>query len=786
MRKIRGILTLMAALLLLSGSDVYAKNTSEESFLIKDALNDDPLAGRAKGELAEGFYDDTETYALPGGYVHNPKFNGYNILNGIDVSVYQGNIDWNAVKAEGIDFAIIRVGYRGYAAVGNMREDANYRRNIQGALDAGLKVGVYMFSQATNTQEAIEEANFMLSRISGYDISFPVVMDFEYASTSSGEGGRLYNANLSREEATTVCKAFASTVRNAGYRPMIYANKYMLRNRLNAGELSAVADIWLANYTSQTDYEGEYSCWQYTSSGYLNGISGRVDLDFWYEKPSTTYKGKDYSAVYNYEYYISHHADMYQLYRNNPGGAIEHFVEHGMAEGRQASEEFNVYTYKNRYTDLRNGYGSDLKGYYLHYIDYGKKEGRSGSGTSPMVGNATIYKGVDYSAVYNFPYYMAHHDDLRAVYANDDVAALEHFVEHGMAEGRQASEEFNVYSYKNRYADLRNGYRDDIKAYYMHYVNYGKEEGRIATGTDTLVGYVTVYDGIDYSPVYNFNYYMENHADLKAVYGNDDLEALKHFVEHGMAEGRQASEEFNVNTYRNRYADLRKGYGRDLKGYYLHYVLYGKAEGRNGSGTSAIMDSETVYNGIDYSSVYNYEYYITHYQDMYELYAYDEAGALKHFVEHGMLESWRRGNEEFNVEAYRKRYDDLAYGYGDDIKGYYMHYVEHGKAEGRNGGDIQNDGITYEGVNYSAVYDFKYYMEHHADLNAVYGNDPIGALEHFVNHGMAEGRQASENFNVEAYRNRYEDLAYGYGDDLEGYYLHYVQHGVAEGRNGRA
>lgn len=792
MRKFGSILVLlMVAMLLLQERAVYAQDTAIDSFLIEKAISDDPLAGRAEGEVVEGFYDDESIgcpswrmRSIPSGYTHNARFDGYNILNGIDVSVYQGDINWNAVKAEGIDFVIVRVGYRGYGDAGTMREDANFRRNIEGALAAGLKVGVYMFSQAITTQEAVEEANFLLSRISGYNITFPVVMDFEYASTSSGEGGRLYNANLSRQQATEVCKGFCYTVSNAGYTPMVYANKSMLRNHLNASEISAIADIWLANYATQTDYEGEFKCWQYTSGGYVNGISGRVDMDFWYELPSTKYNGKDYSAVYDFEYYISHYDDMYDLYRNNPDGAIEHFVEHGMSEGRQASEEFNVYTYRNRYADLRSGYGSDLKGYYLHYIDYGKSEERSGTGTAYVTETVTVYKGVDYSAVYDLAYYMAHHDDLRAVYANDDYAALEHFVEHGMAEGRQASEEFNVYSYKNRYADLRSGYRNDLKGYYMHYVNYGKAEGRIGTGADTMMGYTTVYQGIDYASVYDFDYYMANHEDLRNVYSDDDYAALEHFVEHGMSEGRQASEEFNVYTYRNRYADLRKGYGSDLKGCYMHYVMYGKQEGRSGAGFSFIIDSDTVYEGVDYSSVYNYEYYITHYDDMYQLYVYDEAGALQHFVEHGMAEG-RRANEEFNVYAYMNRYEDLRYGYSDDLKGYFMHYVEHGKAEGRYGGDVRNDGISYEGIDYSAVYNFEYYMAYHADLNFVYGNDPIAALEHFVNHGMAEGRQANESFNVYAYRNRYEDLHYGYGEDLKGYYMHYVEHGEAEGRSGR-
>lgn len=115
------------------------------------------------------------------GYTHNAKFNGRTVRNGIDVSYYQGSIDWNAVKNSGIDFVFVRVGYRGYSN-GALKEDPNAAANINGALTAGLKVGVYMFSQAVNADEAAEEARFALSKISGYNITMPVVMDFEFIS----------------------------------------------------------------------------------------------------------------------------------------------------------------------------------------------------------------------------------------------------------------------------------------------------------------------------------------------------------------------------------------------------------------------------------------------------------------------------------------------------------------------------------------------------------------------------------------------------------------------------
>ncbi len=652
--------------------------------------NDDPLAGRQEGDILEGFYD-VESGAHNGislfsrsGYTHASKFDGYEILRGIDVSVWQGTINWNAVKASGVDFVIIRVGYRGYGESSTLKEDSNFRTNIQGALDADLDVGVYIYSQAITTSEAIEEAEYVLSRIEGYNITYPVVIDYEYASVNGSAGGRLYDAHLSRQTATDVCNAFCDRVANEGYRPMVYANKSMLSNNLYASQISSKYDIWLANYTTETDYEGDYTCWQYTSSGYVDGISGRVDMDFWYEKQNV-YKGVDYSDVYDFDYYISHNNDVKALYGNNKLSALKHFVENGMSEGRQAKESFNVNTYKNRYADLRAIYGNDLKSYYLHYINYGKAEGRSGAGTIETAAT-TVYKGVDYAAVYDYNYYIANNLDVKAVYADNPDGALKHFVENGMSEGRQAKEDFNVYTYRNRYSDLRSAFGKDLKSYYLHYINYGKSEKRSGAGTAEEVP-TTVYNGVDYAAVYDYKYYIANNEDVKSVYANDSDGALKHFVENGMSEARQAKEDFNVYTYRNRYSDLKSAFGNDWKSYYLHYINYGKSEGRSASGTAepseeTVIKPTTVYNGIDYSAVYNFDYYIACNEDVKALYGSDPQGALRHFVEDGMLEG-RQASEEFDVYVYKACNTDLSAAYGNDLKQYYLHYINYGKSEGR-------------------------------------------------------------------------------------------------------
>ncbi len=218
-------------------------------------------------------------------YFHADQFAGRNIVHGIDVSKYQYDIDWQAVKGSGVDYAFIRAGYRGYGAAGGMGADPYFVKNMEGAIMAGIHVGVYFFSQATTEEEAIEEAQYTLDKIAGYPISLPVVIDFEYASVNGKAGGRLYDAKLTKEEATKVCLAFCETIENAGYEAMLYANAVMLNNNLYADSISSRYKIWLAQYSSMSSYTGNYDFWQYTSKGTVNGIKGNVDCNFWYQKP---------------------------------------------------------------------------------------------------------------------------------------------------------------------------------------------------------------------------------------------------------------------------------------------------------------------------------------------------------------------------------------------------------------------------------------------------------------------------------------------------------------------
>ena len=298
----------------------------------------------------------------------------------------------------------------------------------------------------------------------------------------------------------------------------------------------------------------------------------------------TTYKygGVDYSSVFDATYYLNKYSDLRAAYGSNKNEAFLHFLNYGMNEGRQGISTFDVHSYRNQYADLRRAYGNNLKNYYLHYINYGKKEGRKGTGCTTLQGAATVYNGINYGAVYDYNYYINTYGDIRKAYGGDDLAVLAHFVNYGMNEGRQGNSSFNVYSYRNQYADLRAAYGTNLKSYYLHYINYGKKEGRKGIGCTTLQGFVTVYNGVNYGAVYDYNYYVNKYSDIKKAYGDNDTAVLAHFVNYGMKEGRQAHMNFNVYNYKNRYADLQRAYGNNLKSYYLHYINYGQKEGRNG------------------------------------------------------------------------------------------------------------------------------------------------------------------------------------------------------------
>ncbi len=189
---------------------------------------------------------------------------------GIDVSKWNGSIDWNAVRNSGVTFVIIRCGYRG-SSTGALIKDQKFDNYIAGAEAAGLNIGLYVFSQAITEREAVEEASMAVSLASGHRISLPIFIDTEKASNGRANG-------LGAGERTQIMKAFCETVKSSGYTPGIYASKSWFENQLNMGELNQYR-IWLAQYASQATYGGKYDMWQYTSRGSVSGISGNVDMN---------------------------------------------------------------------------------------------------------------------------------------------------------------------------------------------------------------------------------------------------------------------------------------------------------------------------------------------------------------------------------------------------------------------------------------------------------------------------------------------------------------------------
>lgn len=199
----------------------------------------------------------------------------YESVPGIDVSYYQKKIDWEKVKEDGIEFAIIRVGYRGYAN-GELVLDDRFKENIKGARDAGIEVGVYFFSQAKTTSEAVEEARFVVRHITGRGVSYPVVFDMEPIP------GAHRITSLTTTEKTEIADAFCQVIDRNGYEPMIYGNPTWLNNNIDLSYLTQY-DIWLAHYTDITDYPYKYNIWQYTDRGKVKGIKGRVDLNIYFK-----------------------------------------------------------------------------------------------------------------------------------------------------------------------------------------------------------------------------------------------------------------------------------------------------------------------------------------------------------------------------------------------------------------------------------------------------------------------------------------------------------------------
>jgi len=191
---------------------------------------------------------------------------------GIDVSKHQGEIDWAKVAADGVEFAFIRVGNRGYGS-GAIVDDPQFEANVVGAITNGIRVGVYFFSQAITEEEAIEEAQYVLEKVAPYKISCPIVLDVEKVSDSEARMNK-----ISKEQRTANTLAFLKEIEAAGYKTMLYHNMEMATLKMDMTQLEDY-EKWFAYYNKELYYPYAYSVWQYTDKGKVDGITGDVDMN---------------------------------------------------------------------------------------------------------------------------------------------------------------------------------------------------------------------------------------------------------------------------------------------------------------------------------------------------------------------------------------------------------------------------------------------------------------------------------------------------------------------------
>lgn len=196
-------------------------------------------------------------------------------LTGVDVSSHQGEIDWAAVSADGIDFAILRVGNRGYTQ-GGLSQDSSFAANYTGATENGLKVGAYFFSQAVSAEEAEAEAEYVLAALNGRSLDLPIVFDWEEITEAEARTDTVDSATV-----TACALAFCQRVEEAGYRSAFYFNGTLGYLQYDFSQLQHL-DAWYAEYSPWPSFAYAFDLWQYSKTGSVAGISGSVDLNLWF------------------------------------------------------------------------------------------------------------------------------------------------------------------------------------------------------------------------------------------------------------------------------------------------------------------------------------------------------------------------------------------------------------------------------------------------------------------------------------------------------------------------
>lgn len=267
------VLTLGAALILLSTREQRKESEAETVTIGGQQVEINPTLPQS--ELEQAHFTKNEDGSIT--YSGAARY-------GIDVSAHQGEIDWAAVAGDGVEFAFLRIGYRGYSA-GALNLDGQFEANYAGAREQGIDVGVYFFSQAISEEEAREEARQVLSWLEGKEIQCPIVYDWEHIEEDTAR-----TDSVDGETVTACARAFCEEIREAGYDPMIYCNGMLGYLSYDLTQLEDYP-LWYAEYEDYPSYAYEVTIWQYTESGTVAGIQGKADRNIWFqteEKPPET------------------------------------------------------------------------------------------------------------------------------------------------------------------------------------------------------------------------------------------------------------------------------------------------------------------------------------------------------------------------------------------------------------------------------------------------------------------------------------------------------------------
>ncbi|MBO4337286.1 MAG: glycoside hydrolase family 25 protein [Lachnospiraceae bacterium] len=262
------------------GEEEQDTGEPEEPKLIVDDPEDNvtkvyvPARERILGQIPVNPYN-TEYFYLEDGFMayHDEEGNKISWL-GVDLSYHQENVNWDELESSGIDFVILRCGYRGYSE-GGLVKDEKFDQYAAECNARGIPLGVYFFTQAISVEEAEREADFVIDLIKDYDISYPVAFDTEYVSDSNA---RTNTEEIDEDLRTDMCIAFCERIKKAGYYPMIYASENWIRRELNYEALQEY-DFWAPQYLEENDFMYDFTIWQYTERGFIKGVDEQVDLD---------------------------------------------------------------------------------------------------------------------------------------------------------------------------------------------------------------------------------------------------------------------------------------------------------------------------------------------------------------------------------------------------------------------------------------------------------------------------------------------------------------------------